>query len=84
MSTNVEGGQVLAVLIEGLVVEVGKLLCMLLRSSWPAQYRMQEAGFCSAVLHLRAMELKSERSYQQEVGKQHTTPPLWARWLEPA
>ncbi len=60
MSTNVEGRQVFAVPIEGIVVEFGKLLCALLSSSQPAQHRTREEGLCSGILHLRAIALKSE------------------------
>ena len=62
MSTNVEGSQVRAVLVEGVVVEFGKLLCVSLSSSRPSRYHIRELGPCSGVLHLRAIALKSERS----------------------
>ena len=63
MSTNIEGSQVLAVLlIEGVVVKFSKLLWMLLSSSRPAQYRVREAGLCSGVFYIRAIALKSKRN----------------------
>lgn len=63
MSTNVEGGQVLSVLVEGVVVELGELLCVSLSPSWPAQHLSNSRGGAVwLVLHLPAIALKSERS----------------------
>ena len=52
MPTNVESSQVLAILVEGMVVEFGKLLCVSFSSSRPAEYRIRKAGLCSVFLAL--------------------------------
>ena len=47
-STNVEGSQVFAIPIEGVVVELGELLCVVLSSSRPAEGRFRKAAvYCT-------------------------------------